>query len=622
MQWVFEALGIDQNADTRTVRKAYAKAIKQCDQANDVEGFQKIRRAYELALQWAKGRESGAAGAPPQQVSTRDAESAAPPVSPEQPSSADAPPGLRTPASPVQPGMSARRHHPQAHEVLDALAVALREADGTQAHALLEASSRDDRLTSLDEKMAFEQALLVFCFANPPNINLLDAACDLFGWETSNKHLAMRPDLVARMRRQLALRAALSMRNAENRREIEDALLIYRAVKRQPDLRIEPWQIVKANQVLDRCDPFRRELEDRYGAEALDWWRRKLADNSGLLDAYHERQAKEREFAQLKIERRPQNPAPMSPSSFVRLLICLVIITAILNHFQKSSSSVDDLQTTSTLSSDYRYQGADHLSSTSLSPAAPSPYEQNEVVRLRHRADQGDADAEDYLGRKYERGQDVPKDPGIALIWYGRAADRGFADAQYNLGEMYMRGEGVPRTPLAAIQWWKAAALQGHLAAQDRLAEVYFNGDGVKQDYRAALHWWQLASKNGDAEAEDGLGDLYAGGRGVLRDYAAAANWYRKAAAQGAAAALVHLGLMYETGEGVQQNRMIAYALLSMASGRGGSDPTQITAGLARLSKSLTVGQRNGAVALASKLSGSRDFLDELDRAAAMSHPS
>src|ERR1700756_2150699 len=57
--WPWDVLGVAANADERTVRRAYARLLKQQRPDEDAEAFQRLRYAYESALQMASG---GAAG--------------------------------------------------------------------------------------------------------------------------------------------------------------------------------------------------------------------------------------------------------------------------------------------------------------------------------------------------------------------------------------------------------------------------------------------------------------------------------------------------------------------------------------------------------------------------------
>jgi hypothetical protein len=50
MHGIYERLGVPDDADARAIRKAYAHKLKAIDQQNDLEGFQQLRQAYELAM--------------------------------------------------------------------------------------------------------------------------------------------------------------------------------------------------------------------------------------------------------------------------------------------------------------------------------------------------------------------------------------------------------------------------------------------------------------------------------------------------------------------------------------------------------------------------------------------
>jgi len=49
-----EQLGLDQTADATTIRRAYARRLKQVDQEADPEAFAALRTAYEQALAWSE----------------------------------------------------------------------------------------------------------------------------------------------------------------------------------------------------------------------------------------------------------------------------------------------------------------------------------------------------------------------------------------------------------------------------------------------------------------------------------------------------------------------------------------------------------------------------------------
>jgi len=56
--------------------------------------------------------------------------------------------------------------------------------------------------------------------------------------------------------------------------------------------------------------------------------------------------------------------------------------------------------------------------------------------------------------------------------WYRKAADQGDQEAQYYLGVCYADGRGVPKDLSKAAEWWRKAADQGDGRAQNNLAEL------------------------------------------------------------------------------------------------------------------------------------------------------
>jgi hypothetical protein len=58
-------LGLELDADTKAIRRAYARELKLIDQEHDLPGFQLLREAYETALDWAKYQRPAPADAAP-----------------------------------------------------------------------------------------------------------------------------------------------------------------------------------------------------------------------------------------------------------------------------------------------------------------------------------------------------------------------------------------------------------------------------------------------------------------------------------------------------------------------------------------------------------------------------
>lgn len=58
-------------------------------------------------------------------------------------------------------------------------------------------------------------------------------------------------------------------------------------------------------------------------------------------------------------------------------------------------------------------------------------------------AEQGDADAQVWLGAAYVGGRGVTQDSQEAVIWYRLAGKQEHVNAQLRLGLMYDQGQGV-----------------------------------------------------------------------------------------------------------------------------------------------------------------------------------
>ncbi len=87
-------------------------------------------------------------------------------------------------------------------------------------------------------------------------------------------------------------------------------------------------------------------------------------------------------------------------------------------------------------------------------------------------AEQGDAEAQNYLGIHHYLGLGVNRDLMSAAKWYGLAAKQGYADAQRNYGNMFYEGTGVRQDFYTAYIWYFAASRQGNENAKRQLDDL------------------------------------------------------------------------------------------------------------------------------------------------------
>lgn len=88
---------------------------------------------------------------------------------------------------------------------------------------------------------------------------------------------------------------------------------------------------------------------------------------------------------------------------------------------------------------------------------------------------------------------------------FKKLAENGQVEAQRYLGQMYDKGLGVPQNYQKALSWYKRAAEQKDPAAQYHLGLKYANGHGVKEDQFQAYIWFAISFNNGFEMAADPL---------------------------------------------------------------------------------------------------------------------
>jgi hypothetical protein len=73
-------------------------------------------------------------------------------------------------------------------------------------------------------------------------------------------------------------------------------------------------------------------------------------------------------------------------------------------------------------------------------------------------AQEGNAEAQVYVGEIFAKGQDTPPDYKSAAEWYRKAAAQGNSRARINLGYLYEKGLGVEKNLAAATELYKKAS--------------------------------------------------------------------------------------------------------------------------------------------------------------------
>ena len=107
-------------------------------------------------------------------------------------------------------------------------------------------------------------------------------------------------------------------------------------------------------------------------------------------------------------------------------------------------------------------------------------------------AEQGNPDAQLFLGKMYLKGQGVPKDPDQANKWFRQAAMQGNAESQFFLGAWYL----LPHRDITeGLRWMQLSAEQGNQDAQMLLGKAYLQGELPRDPVQADM-WLRLAAKN------------------------------------------------------------------------------------------------------------------------------
>ena len=107
-------------------------------------------------------------------------------------------------------------------------------------------------------------------------------------------------------------------------------------------------------------------------------------------------------------------------------------------------------------------------------------------------AEQGNPDAQLFLGKMYLKGEGVPKDPDRANRWFRQAAMQGNAEGQFFLGAWYL----LPHRDITeGLKWMRLSAEQGNQDAQLLLGKAYLQGELPREPVEADM-WLRLAARD------------------------------------------------------------------------------------------------------------------------------
>ena len=200
----------------------------------------------------------------------------------------------------------------------------------------------------------------------------------------------------------------------------------------------------------------------------------------------------------------------------------------------------------------------------------------HDFLEIKELAERGDVEAQNSLGKCYDRGDGVGKDLAEAVRWFRKAAEQGNAKAQFNLGLSYAQGDGVGKDLVEAARWYRKAGEQGEAKAQFNLGLLYAQGDGVAKDLPEAARWFRKSAEQEEAKAQNILGLFYARGDGVGKDLAEAARWFRKSAEQGNAKGQRYLAQCYYSGDGVSKSLTEAAQWYRKSAEQGDSEAQRV----------------------------------------------
>lgn len=172
------------------------------------------------------------------------------------------------------------------------------------------------------------------------------------------------------------------------------------------------------------------------------------------------------------------------------------------------------------------------------------------LQKFRPFAEEGDPEAQFYVGFTYFQGLGVTQDNFEAEKWLKKSALQGETNAYSALGFIYgQNGEPTLQNVDEAIKWYSLAVDLGDEDAQHNLAGIYVSGWNVPKDVAKAIELHTTLAERGNSDSQICLGIIYHYEDSDFEDPEKALEWYKKAASQGRTEVHYAIGTIYSEGE-------------------------------------------------------------------------
>ncbi|WP_426343122.1 TonB C-terminal domain-containing protein [Pseudoduganella sp. R-32] len=175
-------LGVDAGADAKDIRRAYARELKKIDQEADPDGFQELRQAYEVALQWQAHQEVERQAAAPAGVDDAGTPLAAAP---------ETEPVIVAQPAPDDPYQLADQAFTQFQSSAQELASKNESRHQSRWREALQASLSHDSLLNLTARTIFEARIahLLATGWKPGHETLFVAASEVLDWARDSRRI-------------------------------------------------------------------------------------------------------------------------------------------------------------------------------------------------------------------------------------------------------------------------------------------------------------------------------------------------------------------------------------------------------------------------------------------------